>query len=1011
MESLPSTEFLSALSATECAVLRDSAQLRSFEMGDRIVDAGTAADGIYIVARGRVRLFEKTGEQERSLGFRVEGDVICELAALREYRHEFSLRASSGTDLIFIPRAAFQSVLASNAQAEEYMASYAAIRATGGVVGQLFDLGGKVLPEDLRELVATVGIKAVGPGEVIVDQDASEDRRLYVVRSGTVNLTRSDKDQVYSLGRLERGEMFGDRSCLMNQPSLVRAEASSRVVLLVVPQSTVTAILEQNPQFKAVFEERIAYTDRELVRLEKVRALEQEPLLRLDLESRGGVGERVLKRFPLVPQAEEMDCGAACLTMVCRHHGLSLTLGRVRDLVGVGLDGASLDNIAQAAESLGFTARGVQASLGVLKTFELPFIAHWEGYHFVVVYGLSDEHVWIADPGPGFRKLTVAEFEKGWTGSCLHLLPKDLSLSAGAKRSPWLRFIDYLKPHTRTIGHMFLAALVVQLLNLAPPIITQNIFDRVIVHESQSLLLYLVIALVLAQAFAQLTTITRGYLANYMVRGLDFAMMSRFFRHTLALPVAFFANRRTGDVVARFHENATIRDFLTGQTIGTVLNVLMAFIYLVVLFLYSAKLTLVLLLLVVPIFVLTVLITPRMKDYSRQTFEASTDAEGVLMETISAAESVKAMGIERQARLKWEQRYVNALNVQYRAEGFRLKFDVASQLLNVIATAAVLFVGASMVIAQELSIGQLIAFNMLSASLMSPLLGLVGLWDELHAAGIAIERLSDVLDLEPEQTPEQMASKIVIPELEGAVKFENVSFRYTEPSGPLVLQDVSFEIRPGEMVAVVGPSGSGKSTLAKLLVGFHPPSEGSVLIDGYDLEQIELHRFRSQIGYVMQNNLLFQGTVAENIAAGDDEPDRLRMIEAARLADAHGFVSALPAGYEHRVGERGVGLSGGQIQRICIARALYRSPRLLVFDEATSALDTESETNILNAMDNMLKGRTTLVIAHRYSTILRADRIVVLHNGAIAEMGTHDELFAQQGMYYQLVSKQMRRAA
>ncbi|MFK7912639.1 MAG: cysteine peptidase family C39 domain-containing protein, partial [Pseudomonadales bacterium] len=583
MESLPSTEFLSALSADELAQLQADAVSHSFEMGDRIIDAGAPADGIYIVASGRVRLFERAGEQERSVGFRSQGDVICELAALREYRHEFSLRASSATELIFVPRAAFKPLLASNPQAEEYMASYAAIRATGGVVEQLFDLGGKIAPADLRELVATVGIKVVAQGELIVEQDSNEDRRLYVVRSGVVKLSRTDKGNLFSLGRLEQGDTVGERTCLMNQPSLVRAEATTRVVLLVVPQSTIKAILEQNPQLKATFEQRIAYIDRELVRLEKVRELEQEPLLRLDLDSRSGPGERIVKRFPLVPQAEEMDCGAACLAMICRYNGLSLTLGRVRDLVGVGIDGSTLDNIAQAAESLGFTTRGVQASLGALKSFELPFIAHWEGYHFVVVYGLSDDHVWIADPGPGFRKLTVAEFEKGWTGSCLQLSPNDLKAAAGTKRSSWLRFASYLKPHTRTIGHMFLAALVVQLLNLAPPVITQNVFDRVIVHDSQSLLLYLVIALVLAQAFAQFTALTRGYLANYMVRGLDFAMMSRFFRHTLALPVAFFANRRTGDVVARFHENATIRDFLTGQTIGTVLNVLMAFIYLVVL--------------------------------------------------------------------------------------------------------------------------------------------------------------------------------------------------------------------------------------------------------------------------------------------------------------------------------------------------------------------------------------------------------------------------------------------
>lgn len=1009
-ERLAATEFLSALSEAELAQLAASATVSPYAMGDAIAQAGEPADGLVVVLSGRVRRFDTTADAERSVGVSKAGETLCELSALRPARHEHSLRASGAAELAFVPRAAFEPILKANPTAEEYLATVAAIKATGGVVGELFALAGKVAQDELRELVGTVGVKAVEAGDVILAQDSTDDRRLYVVRSGSVALSRTDEGQSFPLGRVEQGGVFGERGCLMNQASQVRAEAIGRTVLLVVPQRTVQKILELNPELRAVFEDRLAELDRELVRLEKVRQLEQQPLLQLDMASSAESKGKVLKRFGLVQQAEEMDCAAACLAMICRHHGQALTLGRVRDLVGVGIDGASMEHIAQAAEGLGFTARGVQASFSALKTFELPFIAHWEGYHFVVVYGLSDEHVWLADPGPGFRKLTIEEFERGWTGACLLLEPTELAETVAPGKSPWWRFAAYLQPHRKTLGYMLLAALAVQLLSLAPPIVTQNIFDRVIVHDSEDLLLYLVIGLVLAQAFGQLTTLMRGFLGNHMVRGIDFAMMSRFFSHTLALPVAFFANRRAGDVIARFHENATIRNFMTGQTIGTVLNVVMIFVYLTVLFAYSVQLTLLLLVMIVPIFVLTVLITPRMKDYSRRVFEASTDAEGVLMETVSAAESVKAMAIERQARLKWEGRYVDALNVQFQAEGFRLKFDAVSQLLNILATSVVLYAGASLVIDQELSIGQLIAFNMLSASVMGPLLSLVGLWDELHAAGIAIERLSDVLDLEPEQRSEDMASKIVIPELSGSVRFDDVSFRYSEPAGPLVLKKIDLEVRPGEMLAVVGQSGSGKSTLAKLLVGFHAPSEGSVLIDGYDLKDVELNRFRSQIGYVMQNNLLFQGTVGENITVGDTEPDRLRMIEAAQLADAHRFINELPMGYEHRVGERGVGLSGGQVQRICIARALYRQPRLLIFDEATSALDSESESNILGSMDGIAHGRTVVVIAHRFSTIVQADRIAVLHKGTIAELGSHDELFAKGGMYYQLVHKQMNSA-
>jgi ATP-binding cassette subfamily B protein len=296
---------------------------------------------------------------------------------------------------------------------------------------------------------------------------------------------------------------------------------------------------------------------------------------------------------------------------------------------------------------------------------------------------------------------------------------------------------------------------------------------------------------------------------------------------------------------------------------------------------------------------------------------------------------------------------------------------------------------------------------MLMGSDMSPLMGLIGMWDELHEAGVAMERLGDVLDIEPEQNPETLSSRIMLPDLQGELRFENVYFRYGGNETSYVLENVSFNVRAGELVAVVGQSGSGKTTLAKLLVGFYPPTDGKIYVDGYDLNLIDKEYYRAQIGYVMQNNLLFSGTVAENIAMGEQNPDRRRVVEVAKLADAHAFISNMPLAYEQIVGERGIGLSGGQMQRLCIARALYHDPRLLIFDEATSALDTQSESNIMRNMQDVVKGRTAIVIAHRLSTVMNADKILVLYNGNIVEEGLHQELVDRRGMYFQLVQKQI----
>ena len=577
-------------------------------------------------------------------------------------------------------------------------------------------------------------------------------------------------------------------------------------------------------------------------------------------------------------------------------------------------------------------------------------------------------------------------------------------------RSPWVRFAGYLLPYKKILLHLFMATFVIQMLGLVPPMIIQNILDGVIVHQNVNLLHLLIGGLIISNVFTQLTATIRATLANFMIRKLDFTMMSQFFRHTLSLPYSFFAKRKTGDIFARFEENQTIRAFLTESTVSTVLNLLMIFIYFTVMFLYNVKLTLLLIAFVVPILALTVLMTPKVKSFRREVFGATTDAKAYLMEALGGAETVKGMGIERPVRLKWENKYAKALDVQYRAQSFNIGVGLAGNLLSAATTIAILWAGADLVLTRELSIGQLIAFNALMGSVLAPLMGLIGLWSLLNDASVAMERLGDVLDLEPEQRPEDLASRVAIPDLQGDIRFDGVYFRYGGNETPYVLENITVDIKPGELVAVVGRSGSGKTTLARLLVGFYPPTDGRLTVDGYDIGVLDKEYYRAQVGYVMQTNLLFSGTIAENIAGGSDEPDRRRIEEVAKRADAHGFISKLPLGYQQVVGERGIGLSGGQIQRLCIARALYRDPRLLVFDEATSALDSESESNIIANLNDILKGRTAVVIAHRLSTILRADKILVLYGGKIVEQGRHDELVERRGMYYELVQKQLSAA-
>ncbi len=1001
-----SVEIFSAFTPDELKTLAAHAQSLWFEFGDTIYNAGDSGEGLYVIKSGAVRIFTEEQGKEISMGVRKEGEVFSEIAVLRNYAHESSVRASSKTELLFISRAVIGPILEKNPAAREFIASYVAINSAGGFVSRLFNLRGKVKKSDIENFVRSVGIKKIKAGKTILEQDSVDDRRLYVIRQGRVRTLRREGQTEFPLGTLNPGDMFGEKACLLRQEQLATIVAETDVILLVIPEQTLHFILEHNPRLREVLDERIRFVLRDLERQKVLAERRKKPLL-LDLMSKPAHGENIIRRFRLVEQAEEMDCGAACLAMICRHYGIPMTLGKLRELANVTREGATLDSLAKVGESLGFTTRGVQCTFKALLGFELPFIVHWEGYHYIIVYGLSNHHVWVADPGPGFRKLSVEEFERGWTGTCLLFTPGSELVQLAAGRSPWLRFIGYLKPYKQILGHLFIATFVIQILGVAPPVIIQHILDEVLVHQNVSLLHVLIAGLVITNLFTQLTSVMRGLLANFMVRNMDFSMMSGFLKHVLALPIPFFAKRKTGDIFARFQENQTIRSFLTESTITTVLNLLMVFIYFSILFLYSVKMTLLLIALVIPILVLTVAATPKIKGYARDTFQASTDAKSILMEIIGGAETVKGMGIERAMRMKWEKKYAHSLSVLYRAQRFNIFIGLVSQLFNATITVAVLWVGANLVMAQQLTIGQLIAFNALMGSALSPLLGLVGLWNRVQEAGVAMERLGDILEMPPEQKPEEISSRVILPSLRGDIELKGVYFRYGGNETPYVLENISLDITSGQLVAIVGQSGSGKTTLAKLLVGFYLPTEGVITIDNYDLSVVDKEYYRAQVGYVMQSNLLFSGSIAENIASGDDNPDRNRVIEVAKLADAHGFIAKMPLGYEQVVGERGVGLSGGQLQRLCIARALYHDPRLLVFDEATSALDTQSEGNILNNMQEILKGRTAVVIAHRLSTIMSADKILVLYNGRIIEEGRHEELVERHGMYYQLIKKQI----
>ncbi len=1007
LEFFKGVEIFSCFSDKELQILEGACQKQSVAFGEIVVESGQPSSGLYLILKGRVRLFSHEGGKEKSLGICKEGDTFSEKSLLTNTVHEYSVRSSGETELLLFSRETLQRLLENNERARKFINQYIALTFTGGIVTEFFNLKkNKIDRSKFEEIVQSIGAKKVSAGKVILEQDSGDDRRLYIVRSGKVTITRDEGGKSYLIRTLQAGEIFGEKACLdyAVQPAAAVAETDS--LLIIIPQATIHLILQHNGSIRKVLEERNAFFVKELERQKKIDSWQGAKSL-LSTAGRAGMGGKLIKRFSLIEQAEEMDCGAACLAMICKHHKIPMTLGKLREMANVTTEGATMESLAQVGESLGFATKGVRCTYGSMLNFELPFVAHWEGYHYITIYGISKSHIWIADPGAGFRKLSVTEFEQGWTGNCLIFQPTEDMVEMPLVRSPWSRFFGYVKPMKRILRDLFLAALIMQLLGLAGPIIIQNILDKVVVHQNYSLLNMMILGLGIAMVFSQITEFLTAYLSNFLTRKMDFNMMAHFYKHVLSLPVDFFAKRKTGDIIARFQENETIRRFMTESSISTVLNAFMVMLYLIVLFKYSVSLTFVLIGFLIPLVAITLLATPKYKYFARKSFYASTESEAFLMETLSGAESVKAMAVERNMRMKWEKKYVKSLDINFRSEIFTSAVGGISELLKAAASIAILWLGAQMVLKQQFTIGQMMAYNALVGAVMSPVLGLVGVWDEFQEALVSMERLGDVLELEPEQRRYEASSRVILPDLDGDITCENLYFRYDGGGSGYILEDISLTIPEGSTVAIVGPSGSGKTTLAKLFVGLYKPTEGKLMVCGYDIDTLELEYYRKHIGYVMQNNLLFAGTVSENIAMGATNADPQQIIKSAKLADAHGFINNMPQAYEQVVGERGVGLSGGQIQRICIARALYHEPKFLIFDEATSALDGESENHIQKNMQKILQNRTAVVIAHRLSTVMNADQIFVLYDGHIAEKGVHADLLAKRGMYYQLFHKQL----
>ena len=678
---------------------------------------------------------------------------------------------------------------------------------------------------------------------------------------------------------------------------------------------------------------------------------------------------------------------------------------------GKGHDPFTLEDLARVSKRLGLIARVKRVAAGKVAPLPLPAIAELEGGDAILLLKAEQPDqggrllVQRAD-APQPEVWTAEEFAGRFAGRVLLMTTRE-QMAGDSRPFDISWFIPALVKYRKPLRDVLVASFFLQLMGLVAPIFFQLVIDKVLVHQSITTLEVLAFGLAVVLIWETLLSALRNWLFAHSTNRVDAELSARMFRHLLNLPLSYFEARRVGDSVARVRELERIREFLTSNAVTVVIDLFFTIVFFVVMYLYSPMLTLIVLI-SIPIYaVISIFITGPLRALLDEKFRRGAENQGFLVESVTGIGTLKAMAVEPQMREQWERQFSGYTQTGFRVTKLANLGSHLIQLVSKLTTVAILFFGAKAVIAGDLTVGSLVAFNMLAGRVAAPILRLSQLWQDFQQIKISVDRLGDVLNAPAE--PEHNPNRASLPAIRGRIEFDKIRFRY-RPDAAEALRGVTLEIQPGEMLGIVGPSGSGKSTLTKLVQRLYVPDQGRVLVDGVDLALVDPAWLRRQIGVVLQENILFNRSVRANIALADPTRPMESVIAAAQLAGAHDFILELPHGYDTILDERGGNLSGGQRQRIAIARALIVDPRILILDEATSALDAESEEIIQENLRHIAHGRTVIIIAHRLSAVRQCHRIITVEAGEVTEAGTHRELLAKGGRYAQLYAKQMGAA-
>ncbi len=1000
--ALASLPLLQGLGADVRAVVEDSFTTEHYAFGAMIVRQGDQADAMYVLVDGSARVLTTTDTgDEVPLNVLGPGTVFGDIALLSGGVRTATIRARTPVTALRLDRGLFVALvrrhpeLAAEVQRQTALVALNDFLALETPFAALPGGVRRTVAERLREAPTAAGTRIVEAG--------ARARAIAIVRDGRV--------RVGETRFLRRGDLLGEREVLDGEPHRAGATALDDGTLLELSADDYRDLAAAHPRLRELLELRCSDVSLptavplDFAQPASPRTTRPDPR---PVAAAGPVtvqGRRERRGFPLVRQLDEADCGAACMAMVCRHFGRRLSITRVRTAVATGADGTSLYGLQRGAEELGLVPAALKLSAGRLGRLELPAVAHWEGNHWVVVHGLDPDTVRIADPARGLRRVPRAEAEEKLTGYVMSVQPgpEFHTLPDQATDARWL--LRFLRPHRVALVSALLLALAVAAAEMLLPVVGQQLIDHAVPDDDRrrvNLLALVLLAIIIVGAIAMV--VQRLVLARVAGR-VDAALLDFLTGRLLELPMSYFRARRIGDIERRLNSVALIRQFLVQYAVLAVTSAAQVLVAVVLMVVYSVPLTLVFLALT-PLYAgLLWFARNRLRPLYDGMEEAFGKYQSRQIDAIKGIEAVKALGGERLLRAAIMRQFTGTRARVQRADVGAMLFEAGILTLGFLSLGLFLWVGALQVLDGHLTLGGLIAFNSLVLLASAPLTTLMLLWDQSQYVGILMGRMNDIVEPEPEQGADRSALADV-PSLSGAVSLRNVS--YTFPGSTKALFDnLSLDVPAGTKVAIVGRSGCGKTTLARLLTGLVEPTGGSIHYDTVDMGTLDWRALRRHVGFVLQDNYVFDETIAGNIAFGEPEPDLARVITAARTAAADEFIERLPFGYETKVGDSGLTLSGGQRQRIAIARAIYQQPPIVILDEATSALDAESEVAVQGSLNELLQGRTAFIIAHRLSTIRDADLIIVLEDGAIAERGTHSELIARRGLYHYLAKRQL----